>query len=432
MVRWLTLLALACTLPLFAGDQILRAVASARHGTLVLWEEGSVRYGGVRSPDGSWTKHELPIDVRDALATSDGEEFVVVHSYEILRLDRNGKPLGEPVSPGYWIYDIVWTGREYLLNTDKDAELAVATLSRDGVLTAPRKVDGGPYQLYASSPLAANENGFYVTFARDNQHNSPPRAPTHLRGRRIGFGLTPLDDNVTLFDTASDLYGWSAAWDGTQFIVAWSGSEGAFVARVSAEGRMSPVQSLSDRWAWGENSIRVHPVDGGVLLEWKGKADSDQPLIAFLRPDGAVTPRLHIQSHGANLTQLISPLPGAKAALVEEVWVDGEKRIQVTVYSRDDMPERPGAPRAEAELQDGTVELRWTAPAQTVTGYVVESSVDGGPWTEAAVLPAGLRSARIARTAKSQALRVRAVNDAGPGAYSDPVTVAGGRRRAVR
>lgn len=432
MIRWLTLLAFACAPSLFAGDQHLKAVASAHHGTLVLWEEDSVSHAGVRSLDGSWTNHEIPIPVHPALAASDGEEFVVVWRDTLLRLDRNGKALGEPVILGFWPYAIVWTGREYLLHTDAPHVLAVATLSKDGVLLTPRTtVDNGHHALFLGSELATDGNGFYVLWSTEVGRGSPPMPAMGLHGRRLGSGLTPLGDDVTVFDKGHPMYGWSVAWDGTQYVAAWSGDDGAYVARVSTEGKVSPAQSLSGRWDWGEHAIRVQPVDGGVMLDWRSGADS-QAHLAFLRHDGALTPPVLLPYPRHLFSQMVAPLPGAKAALVEEVLVDGVKRIQVTVFSRDAIPERPGAPLAEVVLHDATIELRWSAPAQTVTGYRVESSVAGGPWIETAVLPPDQRSATIARTAKSLALRVHAVNDAGAGAYSDPVSVPAGRRRAIR
>ena len=431
MIRWLTLLALACASSLFAGDQHLEAIASAHHGTLVLWEEDSVSHAGVRSLDGSWTNHEIPVPIHLALAASDGEEFVVVWRDTLLRLDRNGKALGEPVVLGFWPYSIIWTGREYLMHTDAPQVLAVATVSREGVLLTPRQaVDNGPYALFLGAELATDGNGFYALWSTDVGRGSPPMPAMGLRGRKLGSGMTPLG-GVTVFDTGHPMYGWSVAWDGTQYVVAWSGDEGAYVARVSAEGKVSPAQSLSGRWDWGEHAIRVQPVEGGVLLDWRSGMDS-QAHLAFLRHDGALTPSLLLPHPGHSFSQMVATLPGAQAALVEEVLVDGVKRIRVTVYSRDAMPERPGAPRAEAVSHDATIELRWAAPAQTVTEYRVESSVAGGPWNETAVLPANQRSATIAKTAKSLALRVRAMNDAGAGAYSDPVSVPAGRRRAIR
>lgn len=438
MIRWLTVLALSCTSVLFATDQTLLATASAGHGTLVVWEEGYTLHAGVRSSDGTWTDHALPIvPVFQAIAGSNGEEFVVValsaYGHQLLRLDRNGGVIGTPVPVTSDPYDILWTGHEYLLVGMEQRDIVVTKVGTDGTVSAGRAINVGASQMDTGAALATNGDGYYAVWSEWHGPSSPPMPAMGVRGRRQPADLTPRDAAVDIFDLDTYMYGAAVAWDGTQYVVAWSGDAGVYTARVSAEGRVSPAQLLSDDLAWG---ARVQPVPGGVVIDWRTSPSSfDAGHLAFVRQDGAATPAVDLPYPivNRNEEQRVAALADGNAALVDEAIVDGARRIRVTIISRDGLPERPGAPRAEASLEGAQVELRWTAPQQPVTGYRVEARVDNGNWTATGtVLPADQRSVMIARQGTTLALRVRAVNDAGPGAYSDPVLVHAAKRRTMR
>ena len=112
----------------------------------------------------------------------------------------------------------------------------------------------------------------------------------------------------------------------------------------------------------------------------------------------------------------------------------GASRVMMTIGSPAPLPETPAAPRGVARAKGGVIVFEWTAPAQIVNGYRVESRIDDGPWIEIEEwLSPDRRSVSVpARSSTTYAFRVRAWNDAGAGAYSDPVIVQRPRRRAVR
>lgn len=88
----------------------------------------------------------------------------------------------------------------------------------------------------------------------------------------------------------------------------------------------------------------------------------------------------------------------------------------------------PGAPtgvRASA-TSDTTATISWTAPSNTggapITSYLVEESVDGGPWSEVGETGDSLTSADVVQltTGATYQFRVSAINSAGTGSASQP------------
>ncbi|WP_433205754.1 fibronectin type III domain-containing protein [Dactylosporangium sp. CS-047395] len=91
-----------------------------------------------------------------------------------------------------------------------------------------------------------------------------------------------------------------------------------------------------------------------------------------------------------------------------------------------DVPAAPGTPAATV-AGDRALQLTWTAPAPPVTGYQVESSVDGDTWTVVSTgpcaAPTGLSCTVGGLTGGgSYRFRVTARNGAGPGTASGPST----------
>ncbi len=425
-------------------NQQIQGTATAKHGTLVLWDEDRALRAGVRSSDGTWKETELPIQpVFAAIAATDGDGFAVLAASSnrtiLMRLDRDANPIGNAMPLDWAPDDILWTGRDYLLYRAVGNDLEVATLGPSGVLSPRRIVTMNVNGPAVGFKLASNGNGFYAVWILWMQFACPPMPPYGASGIRLGADLQPLDEEPTTFENDTS-YGASVAWDGTQYVVAWSGYDGVRAARVSAEGMVGATQTVTRENAYGN---RVQSIAGGVVIDWQqyplGSSEAT-PALAFLGMNGASTTPVVLWRSDRRLgsyAQQIATLPDGNAAVVESAIadaapVDGATRIHMTVVSRNALPERPGAPQAAATLQNGTVNLRWTAPQQPVTGYRVEYRRDDGPWLETdTALSAAERSILVATNGQNVTLRVRAWNEAGPGAYSNAVVV-NSSKRAVR
>lgn len=429
-----------------SAAQRIRGTASARHGTLVLWEEERTLHAGVRSADGHWTENELPVrPAFAAAAASDGEGFAVIaqtmNGHSVLRLDRDGRLLGEPLTVDDWHPEqILWTGREYVLYRSYYG-LTAATLSKTGTLSAPRTVNLDAVGAVGVE-LASNGDGFYAVWLVASPFMSPPMPPTGAFGIRLRADLTLLDPEPRVFAEEEQTHGASVTWNGSRYVVAWSGENGVRVTRVSAhDGSAFAAQTVMTEPSY---LPRLQPLDDGeVLLDWLQWSNPLQgaiPYLAFLSPGGTPSTPTALPRPDDRLgsdLQRVAALPGGRAALVEaaiadDAAVDGAMRLRMAVVSRDALPQRPAAPQLIAPAQGDVVELRWIAPPQAVSGYRVESRSNDGPWIETGpVLPAEQQSASIATQGRKLSLRVRAWNDAGPGAYSEAVVVNGAARRRV-
>ncbi|HYC88653.1 MAG TPA: fibronectin type III domain-containing protein [Thermoanaerobaculia bacterium] len=425
--------------------QRLHGTASARHGTLVLWEEGFRLHAGVRGANGQWTENELPVyPAYAAAAASDGEGFAAIaqtmDGHRVLRLDRNGRLLGEPASVDWDPQQILWTGREYVLYRSYH-DLTAATLSRSGTLSAPRTVSLAAIGA-SGVDLASNGDGFYAVWLAAAPFVTPPMPPTGALGIRLRADLTPLDAAPTVFAAQEETYAATATWNGSQYVVAWSGEKGLRVTRVSAhDGTAFAAQTVSTEPSY---AVRLQTLDGGdVLLDWQQWSDplpQVVPHLAFLSPGGFPSTPVALPRPDDRLgsdLQRVAALPGGRATLVEaavadDAAVDGAVRLRMAVVSRDTLPQRPAAPQLIAPAQGDVIELRWIAPPQAISGYRIEYRSNDGPWIETGpVLPAEQQSASIATQGRKVSFRVRAWNDAGPGAYSDAVVVNGAARRRV-
>lgn len=401
-----------------AAEQNVRATASATHGTLVLWEEGAALHGGLRALDGSWKECLVwPHPAFAAWAASDGHGFaVVVSSSEgvfLLRLDGDGKPLGEALLVRIYPQDLLWTGREYALIGFDGNEAVAATLTAAGTLSAPKRIP--------STRIATSGNGFFAVSLIEPGFQTPPLPPMGVEGIRLGPDFEPLDASPTRF-VLETVYDCDVAWDGTQYVVAWSGDQGVMAAQVG-----SPLVRTVTEDRVGE--MHLTEVAGGVAIDW------DESQYRFLLADGTMTPITTLRP-GSN-TQIAS-LPDGGAAIVQTaienaVPVEGSARVTMSVISAVPLPQRAQSPDAKAIAHGDTVELRWTAPSQPVNGYRVEYRIEDRPWVEIEnALTPDQTSVSIATQGKKTALRVRAWNDAGLGEYSATVFVNAGRRRSIR
>ena len=392
-----------------AARQDVRATASASHGTLVLWEENYQLHAGIRARDGRWREQIVwPHQSFTVSAASDGQQFAILFTtpdgWYTMKLDGDGTPLGEAQKVDGYPRDILWTGHEYVLIKDSESRI-----------------------------IAAGDNGFYAVSIITGPFQTPGGSPRlGVTGIRLGPDFQPLDAQPTTFvlEKTDTIFEAAAGWDGTQYVVVWSTANGITAAHVPADGGAPTIRSIASDDLAGE--LRVTRVSGGAAIDWMNYPDSKR--LSFLFADGAKTEPMTLRASSATE---IAALPDGNVALVETLLqndapAEGTHRVSMTVLAPL-LPQRPQSLQANAIVRGEVAELRWSAPPEAVSGYRVEYRIEDGPWVELdRTLSPDERSASIPTRRKRAALRVRAWNDAGPGAYSQTIVVNTGRRRAVR
>jgi len=281
---------------------------------------------------------------------------------------------------------------------------SVARLTPSGVLSPAQKVAGvGPNPIFASD----GKDGYLAVWTGISE----------IDCLRLGADFQPLDAAPIVIKATNANP--AVAWDGKQYVLAWSGEAGVAVARIAAQPIIQTIGSGHT------DSIDLVPVPSGTAILW---TESASERLAFLRQDGTTTAVTTLADEPVE--RRLVALPNGDVGFLE---VSAESRITISIGTAVPLPPVPEAPKVTVTLHDGVVDLVWTAPPQPVTGYRVEyNPIDTG-WLEITPqLAAEERS--ISRPLRyptvKYAFRVRAWNDAGPGAYSDVIVVNGGRRRA--
>lgn len=432
-----------------ATEQTLSAVESSARGTLAVWQErGSGRtsvHTGFRTLDGSWSEREVfSIGPRDCFycyeesvnvkLAGNGEEFLL-HLQTgggdfARRLDGDGKPIGDPIALPLFPQVILFDGRDYLLIHD---DRYVARMTPSGTIVSDKQL---PPVVGQPRVYAASSNGGLITARIASTYiNHYP----HI----LGLDIVRLDRDFNAIDTTpirlavEDPYLETpgAGWDGRQWVVTWVGRDGVMAAQLPESGAANPkVVRLAGGRAF---EFVIKPVPGAAAILWKNPWDVNR--LAFLRHDGSATEPLLLSARDSNRRHrsgTIALLPNGDVAYAEASPqtappFESTSRVMFRVIANAPLPPKPDAPRLTTQLlapQEAV--LTWTAPPQPVDGFRIEARIDGGPWTEIAPpLDREARSYHVPLDAGSRySFRIRAWNEAGPGAWS-PVPK---RRRAVR
>ncbi|WBU37748.1 fibronectin type III domain-containing protein [Homoserinibacter sp. YIM 151385] len=205
-------------------------------------------------------------------------------------------------------------------------------------------------------------------------------------------------------------------------------------ARNRARHGSSLAVSGTPRTVPGAPEVRdLVPQDGAMELEWSAPAS-----------DGGAAITGYVVEHramGESRWTASAPSP-ASARSARVTGLENGVRYEIRVLARngagDGRPSgiwstkplsAPGAPRLELAGQgDGTIELRWRAPAldggSPVTGWTLEvRAADEASWRAHAAYGSAARTATVQglRAGTDYLLRLRAVNEAGAGAASEAV-----------
>jgi hypothetical protein len=437
-----------------ASRQWLVATATSATGTLVVWEEmgngRSVIRAGVRGRDGSWRESEITASTilwpeylpsPAALAASDGSGFLVSIRQTLFALDANGARLSTQLLPdSLRPMDIAWDGTHYgLVGVDSSNQLRTALLSPRGELLRIGSIPFGGNQYASVAMIASNGDGFYVTWHRFDCYEYPC-GPTELTGIALDSSLGLLDSVPRGFAPGNLRSVASLGTNGRRYVLAYSTSRGIVAAHVSPAGVEETVISPEQG-----RGISVTRMGDRAAIGWIHDDYSTYPYVAEYRV-ATIDDHLQVSSPVTLERDSTTVLGSAIEAYPDGTLLSlrssfqtgapyhGSSRLMMRVGSFA-LPQRADAPRLNAQTDHGTAHLEWTAPAGDVDGYRVEVRIGDGLWNEIdSLLDASRRTldVTLSQPAAMTMFRVRAFNDAGPGAYSAPVVVNPAKRRSAR
>jgi hypothetical protein len=428
-----------------ASWQIVAATAASHDATLVAWMEqdqdlSPSLHAGLRARDGGWTEREIAADVetRIVAAASDGREYVLIlatgsESAAVL-LDDRGR-VARRVPLPLLAVDVEWDGTNYLLlGSGNGFGVAAATLSTGGIVSAPVGVEQA-----GVIPLGIATNGTTSIAAWIEPQDCPTLCIVagYLRIVRLDHALQRLDAaslvQPVLLNRAA------IAWDGTRFLAAL---DNLTILRVPLSGEaVQTVATIPGQYA---SHLVMTGVAEGVALAWTDADGTRVNHAAVVRQDNTMRTTAFPPDVRYYTNNSIAEIPGGGILYVDtrpqlEAPHHGSFRLMARVAPP--LPAtRPDAPSLQAVLENGRIQLDWTAPPQTVNGYRVEYLIGDGSWHELEQwFDPRERSVALSWTVTAGVpvqFRVRAFNDTGISEYSAIAGVntprAIPRRRSVR
>lgn len=436
-----------------AFDQDLEATAASATGTLFVWAEDGTLRSGFRTNAGEWKSDQsLDIDLTNVLLASNGSEFLLVGrnatAWLAVRLSPLGKPLSEPVHLGnnnaVAFTAITWHRQRYLLVGAVSNGVVAYTVDPALAVTGPIRLQDG-------------YGGGYVNVASDGTNAMVVwrRAPVNdtLVFARLGPQFQILDSTPQPITSAPFLslgpYGAPLAWDGKHYLVGWRGypEDSIHITHIDREGKRAGIDIELPVYGEGRSfahtrDISILAAGGTVAVSWQDTSQTFQSTHFRLLRNGQVfLERSWDVPHPASRAQLVrlgNRIGFGLTVAQHDAPYHGAARVMLAIAEAAPraLPEPPWAPALTARTIDAdSVKLTWTAPAGPIHGYRIESSIEGGPWKEIEHWFAAnetTATVRLLWPGARVAFRMRALNDAGAGAYSNDAPAASPRRRAVR
>lgn len=429
-----------------ATNQNLVGTTSSANATLIVWSEtadGNVSlHAGLRTSDGRWSEREIASvvdNVQRVVAASDGRDFAIAY-YErtgskLIRLDEDGSVRTRgtlPLVPSA----MAWNGSQYAII---DASTSKGTLlSPAGVLSAAVDIPG---LIFEPDTLASDGHGRLLAAGGVLDCPFELCFPIGVAGVRLGPNFERLDPtDFILTDGFVEFAG--VVWNGTEYVTAWGGASGNRLARIPATPQGS-IEIATLNVPLRPQGI-VMMTDASIGLVGRSP-ESNAPgvgivRVAILRHDGAVANTYDIET-AVNLIGMprLAPLANGGLAYLSSSIQDpaphhGTNHVMMAI-ARPSLPPLPGAPYVRARLDNGQIQVDWAPPAGTFNGYRLEYRVDNGSWNELEkwFSPGATHtSIRQPSFGTNFAIRLRAFNDSGAGAYSAAAVTKPSRRRAVR
>lgn len=423
-----------------AASQRLASTASSPTSALVVWfEPGGQLYAGVRTASGGWFERQIPNqDEQAPLAASDGNGFVIVQStaaqgWTATLLDGQANILGTGPRVPFQPTGITWTGDAYVVvGLNASGQVVASRLSPAGTVTAPiilalpragRQID------HARVTSRGNELLVVWTDLRAVVCFPPCEG---FESDVLGARLTPTLERVDLqslrlvtgFAISPDV-----VWDGTRYVIVWSELGKIHYRTLRTNSAVSGITTIAG--VTGARKAQATLVPGGVAIT------SDTGHVVFLREGDSVL-QLGRRDRDAIAT-VGSRVAYVQALSRDEMPYHGATRLNIRIGDLVAPGPKPSAPRitrADLPTAGPAMIIEWTAPPEPVNGYRVEYRVNDSAWNELDVWFDARTTRLVIRPWRTDPVRyqfrVRAVNDAGFGAYSAPATVRTKKIRAVR
>jgi Fibronectin type III domain len=418
-----------------AAEQVFLGGASSANGMLAVWNEivdgVQTTRAGLRNHAGQWTEQELfEASHNRMLVKSDGRNFVIFRQpdnasdTEAVFLDENGRPTGQRVViPGYY-EAAAWNGRHWALIAYAGAQGRL--LAPDGTVSAAVPLALNMVDL----DIASNGDGFVVS-------GGTPECQFLLcyasdsRAVRLDASLQRVGAELQLagFDPAG------VVWNGKDYVVVSESPTQLGISRVSP----SPDVPPSTMFVTSSASVAdIAPIfDGVAVLDVRPTV---RQVLFYGTTSGLRTSaslRDPLIGHTAHAE--LHPLAGddlgyATSRTLRDAPHYGASRVMMGLVAGPRLA-RPGPPQVTVREESTRFLVQWTAPSGTVNGYRLEHRVDDGSWIELERwFGPGEQSISLRRPSYGSkfAVRVRAFNDSGTGAYSNEASPVTRRRRAVR
>lgn len=428
-----------------AAEQKLETTAATAESALLVFSEmrdgRATLYAGLRGVDGAWRETKIGDDHRAPLAATDGSNFAVItttsaNDWGASILDRRGRLVNvSPRVASFTPTGIAWTGTGYaIVGINGASDLAAYVVSPTATITGPVVLAQHQGERLIENPAIAARDGEALVVWQDSRFAIcfPVCDPydSELRAARLSPSLQVLDATPLLI-APDEAVSPDVVWDGSRYVIAWRNDQTLQWRTLTSHGSVSSILSAFQN-AGFERGPHLAVVADGVA------ATMDNGDALLLTLDAAVPLR---ELHPHHLRDAVVAL-GERVGYVvadehDEMPYHGASRLHLILgNSIQDSP--AAAPHiAEARFIGNAMRITWTPPAAPVNGYRVEYRVDGGAWNELdewfAPDETTLEIQPWRGKDASYQFRVRAMNDGGPGAYSNaPVVSRGVKRRAVR
>lgn len=429
-----------------AAEQTLQAAAWSHEGALVVWSEyrDGLRtlHAGVRSTDGGWVENRIGEDEDVPVASSDGNNFLVVKKtasgWSALTLSNRAQIVAAtPVVTTFSPTGIAWNGTAWaVIGVSPQSNIYALRVMPWGAVTAPVLIQEHRSGRNLENPrLAWGGEGFFATWQDSEQlYCSLLCDPyeSELHGTRLSETLQRIDPtNLEIAPdeaVSPDLF-----WDGSRFVIFWVNG-GALETRT-----IRPNASGS-----GITRIAGALIDTGriraTLTPFGATITSNDGEVLLVR-ENALIARYSLGTPGsADATVNLGPdVAYVQSAVRDEMPYHGASHVMLRaggVVPPGNVPLAPKIVRASMTNGGNMIALAWTAPLDPVNGYRLEYRVDDGTWNELDQwFDPGTTSLSIRPWLDKvqYQFRIRAWSDAGVSEYSIPATVRLlGRRRSVR
>lgn len=429
-----------------AAEQVVESTAATAESALIIFGESrdghGTLYAGLRGHDGSWRETPLEENAESYLAATDGNGFAVILStsefteWWVALIDHRGRVVNRTSHvPSFTPTGVAWTGDAYaVVGINGDGNLAAYRVSPSGIVSAPMVLAQHRPSRFIEAPTIAARDGEVLVVWQDSAvlGCSPPcdLYESQLLGARFTPALQRIDMSELLLAPDEATYP-AVVWDGTHYVIAWNDKGHVEWRTLRSNGAVSGITRI-ENLEYGSEPVRISTIPGGV---------------AITRTNGDVV--LLYQGQTYALTNLG---PAGSAAVValgnrigyvytqrrDEMPYHGAYRVQLRVGDTIVPAALPNAPRiTRSAFLDGVMELAWTRPAGSINGYRVEYRVDDGSWNELDEWFDAEETSLSIRPWRTNVVRyqfrIRALNDAGTGAYSNAASLLPlNKRRSMR